>query len=573
MRKYILGDKEFRRIFGILVIVAILANLKSILNDYNIDSGYAVVMSYRQAMGEVLLSEMREPHQTSAFLSALLIKIYLMVMGTTKGIVLYLQAAGVIIRGFFCFFFFQTMKPLIRKDMLMLMCLFFFSVAPKGLPLPEFSNMQVWFAVGLICALVRYFQDRSECWLISAGVFLCLEILSYPSCLIVYAGVVWLIARYAQKKWRDIGIFTGTCLCGGGIYCGWLLSSVGYDDMRKNITDIVSGDGSHSMSMMDKFMSYMWEGVGILAFFLVIGILAYVLLKAADAIWELGKRGKRKLCTRQEWVTLFFFLLFACELVVIFTADLDYCVQVPMYIPIILAGIFLYKYCSEIEQRIFVVGTVISVLDFGATLMLTNLTVKSSLSYMIPAVMVAVIPIIRGIEKTVTAGKRYIQYGLLFVFCALIIFRSGYLFSSMAGTKGNLFSLGGIVKDGPAVGIVSEYMGPYIFESTMQEWESLLSGGESVLIVSGAAYDPLMYLFDDVEISVPSTICTPTYDEKLLEYWEKYPEKYPDVIIVECWYGDLRVKEESWIMQWISTKYPNCRYVDGKYWRYYFLQE
>ena len=568
-------EKGFRRIFGVLVIVAILANIKSILNDYNVDSGYAVVMSYRQAQGEMLLSEMWDPHQTSGFLAALFIKFYLMILGTTTGIVLYLQVAGVIIRGLFTLFFYHTMRHFIRKDMLMLMCLFFFSVTPKGLPMPEFSNMQVWFSLGLICSLIRFLraQDKKG-WLLLAGIFLCLQILAYPSCLIVYAGVVGLLARYGKKKWKSIGIFTGICACGGGLYCGWLLYVLGPDGLISGIKNIVSGDSSHSASMSSKFVGYVWEGIGILGFFLVIGIFTYVILRLIKLICRYRKLKPDTVCTSTHLIAGFYILLFASELIAILMADMDYCAQIPMYIPIIVTAVFFKKYCTECEHQMFVVATFISFFSFLATLMLTNLTVNSSLSYVIPAIMMACIPIVRGIERLPVLVQRRMSYSLLFLFCGVVIFRSGYLFSSMSGPKTNLLSLGGIVKDGPAVGIISEYMGPYVFNETMQEWQEMVNDGDSVLIVGGrTAYDPLPYLFGNVEISVPSTICTPTYDEKLLDYWDTYPEKYPDVIMVDCWYGDLRVSEDSWIMQWIREEYPECNYVDGKYWRYYRLTD
>ena len=528
---------DYRRIFGILVIATILANIKSILNDYNADSGYAIVMSYRQVRGELLLSEMWEPHQTSGFLAALLIKFYLMIVGTTTGIVLYLQAAGVIIRGLFMLFFYHSMKSFIRKDMLMLMCLFFFSATPKGLPMPEFSNMQVWFSIGLICSLIRYLRKQDKTvWLVLSGIFLCLQVLAYPSCLIVYAGVVGLLAYYTKKKWKNIGIFTGVCACGGGLYCGWLLYKLGLDGLTSGIKNIVSGDSSHSASLISKFGGYVWECISILGFFIVIGIFTYVILWLIKIIYRYRKIKPEAVCTSNLLLAVFFILLFASELIAILMVDMDYSTQIPMYIPIIVTAVLLKKYCADHEQQMFVVATILGFFNFLATLMLTNLSAASSLSYMIPAVMMACIPIVRGIERSPVLKQRRMSYSLLFLFCGVIIFRSGCLFSSMSGLKTNPLYLGGIVKDGPAVGIISEYMGPYVFNETLQEWKELVNDGDSVLIIGNkTTYDPLPYLFSDVEISVPSTICTPTYDEKLLDYWETYPEKYPDVIVVDCW--------------------------------------
>ena len=70
-----------------------------------------------------------------------------------------------------------------------------------------------------------------------------------------------------------------------------------------------------------------------------------------------------------------------------------------------------------------------------------------------------------------------------------------------------------------------------------------------------------------------STICTPTYDEKLLKYWEQNPQKYPNVVVVSCWFGELKVAEDSWIMQWLETEFRADTVIDGQYYRYYLKNE
>jgi hypothetical protein len=77
------------------------------------------------------------------------------------------------------------------------------------------------------------------------------------------------------------------------------------------------------------------------------------------------------------------------------------------------------------------------------------------------------------------------------------------------------------------------------------------------------------YMFDDVNISHFSIVDPTTYDEKLLTYWEQYPEKAPDVIVVDCWYGGLMVPTDSWIMQYIENEFGYTTVNDGAYVRFY----
>ena len=43
----------------------------------------------------------------------------------------------------------------------------------------------------------------------------------------------------------------------------------------------------------------------------------------------------------------------------------------------------------------------------------------------------------------------------------------------------------------------------------------------------------LYYLLGDYSISNYSTISTPTFDDRLLDYWTLFPEKYPTIIIAD----------------------------------------
>jgi hypothetical protein len=77
------------------------------------------------------------------------------------------------------------------------------------------------------------------------------------------------------------------------------------------------------------------------------------------------------------------------------------------------------------------------------------------------------------------------------------------------------------------------------------------------------------YLYEDVSICTNSTISTPTFDEKILEYWKKNPEKCPNVVILDCWFGDMSRYEDSWIIHWLDNEFENAEIQEGQYWRYY----
>ena len=349
---------------------------------------------------------------------------------------------------------------------------------------------------------------------------------------------------------------------------------LGIDRLLKGVGNMMASDGSHQhKTLIDKWWGYALESGEILLFLGGVSVFAYCVLRIWDLIMK-RINTEKKWFSIPHWLFLTFAIIFAGEMWDILSQNMEYySYRLPIYALIMLVAMFALKHCNLEEQQIVVAGMVISGLSFIATLMLTNLTVMASLNYMIPAVMVMFIPIIRGIEKIITENRWRKYYSLLFIFCALVIFRNGYLIRSMHCMQSGPFSIvPNYVKSGPAVGVISEWLGPAMFDSALSEWEQYVDEGNSVLMVGTYAFDPLQYLFEDVEISIYSTICTPTYSKKLLEYWTDYPEKYPEVVIVSCWYGDLQIAEDSWIMQWLAQEHPACEYVDGKYWRYYFLQ-
>lgn len=210
----------------------------------------------------------------------------------------------------------------------------------------------------------------------------------------------------------------------------------------------------------------------------------------------------------------------------------------------------------------------ISITGCAAVLLLTNLTLMTTLAYLILGIMVSMIPIggyLRQKSPNTESGR---TYGLVILFIAVCIFRNIYVIrpmSSMYG-YGTIRSIAGVVREGPEAGIFLDYMGAYTRNSNLSDWRQLVRKGDRILIVSSPV-STIGYLYEDTEICVDSTICTPTYDEKLLTYWEMNPWKEPNVVVLDCWFGEPRIHEDEWIMKWIREHFDS--YVDGRYVRVY----
>lgn len=130
-------------VLWLLFLAAIWANVKSIFMNFDVDTEYAAAMSYRMLQGDRMFQQMWEPHQTSAFLCTLLMKLYVAVTGGTAGVIIYLQAAGVLIHGAITFLFYSFLKNRTDLSTARLMSIYFLAARPKDIVFPEYSNMQI----------------------------------------------------------------------------------------------------------------------------------------------------------------------------------------------------------------------------------------------------------------------------------------------------------------------------------------------------------------------------------------------------------------------------------------------
>jgi len=151
------------------------------------------------------------------------------------------------------------------------------------------------------------------------------------------------------------------------------------------------------------------------------------------------------------------------------------------------------------------------------------------------------------------------------------IFGKGFTVKFGKTQTNTILGIRNVVRTGPAKGIFSHYMLGYIMDSDYEDFLSNVEPGSKVLIVTnmveGAGTSP--YMFADYEICHFSIVDPTSYDEKLLTYWECYPEKKPDVIVVDCWYGQLMEDPGNWIMQYIENDFEYQQVTDGKYVRFY----
>lgn len=733
----------FKKFKIVLIVLSIFAAVKMLFFAFGLDEEYQLVMAYRHIKGDKLFLDMWEPHQSSAFLCELLMRPYLAVCGKT-GVVIWLRFCGTLIHLGMSVYLCRTLRRMIGKDSAFLLGLIYFNTIPKQIMLPEFGIMQVWFLTLLSLFLIRYYDMNAinegedvdadgtgistaiggvstagegisagiggdgidgtgigadvrgvsaagscigrKMYLIFAAFALVLEVLSYPSCLILYFFVMWILwKRSGKERFADMGIFTGICAGCGIAYLGLLLRHNTVEGLIGTLSYIVGGDITHSLSFADKFVSLGRD----LLVPIGLGVGIFVLARAGAAVtgrWrkarggekgkepeggteigkedgepeegtetvkgekkaeEAGRTGKSAITEKRRCLRLIWTVVLSCLVEiwywVVFNAGYE---GMQIHLAVFAAlGISCYvsamkkegiqrtlkQACRKerktgnreagkietecikgdktgeagggeeaavikramqrgllLDQMILAAGALIAVVY------LTDLGFMDSLPHAMTAAFFGMTLVIMYWEERGNAdwgsgdlidganentggravGKRSNHTAcisvvlLLWTFTA--VFGKGYTLRSGTGYH-NVLQSGGILKYGPAAGTISDYMCAYIYNCDYEDWQNMIRDGDRVLIMVDQVMNlgTIQYLFKDVEISHYSIVNPTAYDERLLAYWEKFPGKQPNVIIVDDWYGQLMTDPDGWLMRYAEGEFGYTSMEEGRYIRIY----
>lgn len=561
--------KKQNRVKIIMLAALGLLTMKYIFVDFGIDAEFQIIMSYRLAMGDTLFSQMWEPCQTSAFLGAFFIKLYMWLFHTTTGLVLYMQIIGVLLDLGVASLLFQTVKKhLNTPNTAFFMAWLYLLVSPKDFPTADYANMQVWFSTLACIMLFLYFKTEKKRFIIGTAVFLCGAVLSYPSSLLVCFGVAILLL--CRKQYKSTALLTGVCFLIGGAYLGHIFLQISPTEFLENVKNMLSIETAHSTGIAAKTLYYLKDLGIILCVFLIAYLCAFGLIRL---IASKQIKDKKQITALTDLLFLFVVTGMSLYTVLAWETHVRYSYSV-CFLALIILGIKYVHNLNREEFDFWLCAMVIAGTQFVATLLLTNLVLIASVPYLLLAVVASFLPL--GKALTILDGHRVLRTlrnACVLFFIGVLLFRNAYIIRPMYGDVKNIFTIAGIVKGGPAIGIISEYMGPYVQNESMKEWELYVKDGQNIYLL-GTGLDTLGYLYKDTGIAAPSVVPTPGYSEAIGEYWKNNPEKYPDMIIASCLYGELNgdLTPDTWIMQWLENEFQPDYYIDGKYWRYYIKE-
>ncbi len=602
------GKERLLRV--LLILGSILAAVKLIFVDYSLDEEYQIVMAYRQLSGDNLFGVMWEPHQTSAFACVFLMRIFTVLTGGTTGVVIFLRLVTTLVQVLLSIWLYRVLRRITEQEYAFLLGLCYFNIVPKLIQIPEFSNLQLWSITVTVLALACYYgknervtdavtenggcpirvgsvscKDRLRSskkkgigWLVLAGVGMSVSVLAYPADLVLFPffGIVIFKMSSAvsyKKRWADTATFAVTCgLCGGLWLCAVLLQ-VEPAEFFRNLRYVVEFDLTHDLSAGQggKWMAILLD-------FLRVLVLFGISISIGGLIgWGIGRHSRKAEKKMPGGLMLAVPTVLVAEgIQLVYWLVLQKGYEEPMLplVAVVLLAVGLWRYADE-RKRLQVPCLGSGLLTLLAVLYMSDLTFFYAVPHALLGILGCVLVLIFALENVIgkDRSKVWIRV-LLYSLCFLFVFGKGFTVRAGKTDTNTVLGLRGMIKSGPAAGTLTNYMQAYVNNCDYEDFTAYVEEGDKCLIVTNmvGTGGTSPYMFRDLEVCHFSIVDPTSYDERLLAYWELYPEKRPDVIVVDCWYGQLMEREDSWIMQFIENDFGYTRMEEGRYVRFYFRE-
>ena len=147
--------KHEKQVVNVIFVFCILAAIKSIFTDTGYDNSYAVSMSFRHLNGDDMFHYMWEPHQTSIFVTDILMWLYHLFVPSFTGVMLFLQIVGTLAMGGISILLYKIFSNVISKNAAKLACMFFFIFRVKQSPFLDYANLMICFSTLAFVFLIR----------------------------------------------------------------------------------------------------------------------------------------------------------------------------------------------------------------------------------------------------------------------------------------------------------------------------------------------------------------------------------------------------------------------------------
>lgn len=548
---------------------AFLVNIKMVFASFCNDSAICAVMAMRLVRGDRLFVEMWEPHQTSAILPALFSKIYLCFSDNTEGMIIWLHLCGVFVFAVVSITLILLLKKHLSIRILNYCALLIFLLRPKFANMPDYVNMSIAFTTFLWIFLVKYANERRKVYLIIGSLFACMSALAYPSNALIFFLLLAMVYFINSRKAKDcLWVLVTYCVFFGSFLAVVMIrGKLGVFGLLESCKNIFEADG-HSTFRTSGWPYFRYAVYGLVICFAFAAI-SYLIKKLCrktffgtyavvsvigaiivNVVFALAQR--KSLCTF-EWIYLNYVVAFSD----------------------IVFGFIAYKkiQLGKEEKTAYLLGICISAGVFINTMILTDLPLASILGYLPLGLAVSMIPISEYAKAGMTEDeenglKKIFTYVFAISTMILVMFYQMFICSDSSTWVTTVADVEVYIKQGPEKYCFS--LGGYRDQvnESIEEWQANVSESDSVLIVPGYPYELIGYMYSESKISNYSATSAPSFNEdKLLLYWEMFPDRKPTVMAVQCQSGVENRTCPKWLSEYIDENYT-CSY-SGNRWNLY----
>ena len=542
-----------------LLVLTVLGIVRSVFVSLDIDESYAVAQAYRLVTGDKLLYDMWEPHQFSAFLPAFFLLPYTKIAGGTEYCVIFLRIAGILIHLVIGMFLYDVTKGEAGKKAAFLFMIFHLNFLPKWVCMPEFELMHYWSMLLIFLFLYRHEKCGWHAYPVLAGVAYFVSVLCYPTMIILFP--VYLILQYRGKYPVKVPLlFTLGTVIPASILGGWIISYLPISQIKPFVGYILMDSSHTGESVSWKWTKYALELMHQSAAFAICLGIAVV----AGLILLLIQKGIRKkdvkfgnVCKTVLFIAVSLLCLNAlCGFLFgdqnQFFFQVRYLVLVVIFL--VTAIINRKEFHNELRYGIIPVA-----LSLPVIFLITNMDTNTSYAKLMPAVIIGFFMFAKSERKKSEEGRKSsllakisvntaaICLLLCFFVCKLVLIRvTGCLPVTVKAPMAR-------VQQGPAAGI-------YVLDELEEEWDenydimsNFVKKGTNPLYIGA---EQLFYVAFASEVTVPSVQGTTVYNEMYETYYEVFPEKKPELIIIDESYKDtpgyFYYPENEFIFNWID---------------------
>ncbi len=567
-----IAKRKTEYILGLLlVILSVVAMVIKIFIGFDIDEGYAVSMPFRLLQGDRMFLDMWEVHQTSSFLPALFLWIYVKITGVTTGSVVYLRIVATVLHLVLSTMVYRCLKKRLGDSWSLLLALLYFNMLPKWLINLDFSMQQVWGMTLILILFARMLECGKQSYSFFMGVVLAATVLAYPGMVLSYPALLlslWMTGKREEVKTKinKMILLTAGCALMAVLFFVYILSAMGLSEFLESIP-MVFMDGTHQFTMETKLMTYaaQWMNVAkqLFIFSVPCVLITIVFEKVIKRHREHRHQEHSKITSGEQLGCVFLLSFITITSFLVIFANLFGIQMGPFHFQVRYLLFFLFVFCWSVlrpvrEGRFLFWGPLLQMLiAFVAILIFSNVGPDSSSSYLSIGLIAAGVVLY---HKTVDYGLGWNRaaWFVLSIFVLSLIFCKGYYVRITEYGPSNILQSREQIQVGPLKGI---FVLKEDFDRVTEDYQTIQSATQENSSFLYLGTEGISNLYAQCEFVSPSTISTPAFNEQWVQYFERYPMKEPEVIVLAKNTIDNREKffKENPLGIWIDTKYDVFR--------------